>query len=223
MFRPPSELVARPNAQRGYRPPTGAAYAFWHGLDSLLKRADMTKRTLTVVGHSMGAIVLDRVLNEFPDLPVTEIYYLAPAASMLEVVSAVVPFMARAEHRDTRFYLGTLHPFAEASEWQPAMLDIVPRGSLLEWIDHDLSSPETQLDRTAGKWSNLIEAQHVFPETVRARMVFKAFGVRDPRDAADPFLFSQVDHHGVFSEPQLRFWRPGVWTGKPAPPPPGAP
>ena len=222
MFRRPDELEARPASERGYRPSEGAAAQLVAGLARVLADSQPEScdpgaakrcRSVILVGHSMGAIVLNRVLVEHPELPVSRVYYLAAAASVNDVVGAVVPFMERPAHHSTRVYFGLLHPYAEASEWQPGYLDLVPRASLLEWIDHELTSPDTPLDRMAGKWRNLIRAQHLFPQTVRARISIKAFGVRDPQDRWNDFLFAHVDHHGAFADMSFPLFDPRTWRG----------
>ncbi|GLC28242.1 hypothetical protein [Roseisolibacter agri] len=217
MFRAPVELQATPRAARRYRQPTGAAYVLFDSLAALIAAqgadsvppARRRARRLVLVGHSMGVIALNRVLQAFPALPVDTIRYMAAAASVAEVEAAVVPFLER--HPRTVFFHGMLHPYADAGEWQPKYLDVVPRGSLLEWIDDYLTAPETPLDRTAGKWPNLILAEHVFPAAVRDRVVLKAFGVRDTLDRGSR-VFRRPARHGDFSDRRIAFWSDSAWA-----------
>jgi hypothetical protein len=111
------------------------------------------------------------------------------------------------------------------------MLDLVPRGSLLEWVDDYLATPDAPLDRVAGKWSNLVPATHIFPPSIRGRVILKAFGVRDPFDRDDPVLYSALHEHAGFSHPGFAFWDDSRWRLRPyrtpkgyvrAPQPPGA-
>jgi hypothetical protein len=161
----------------------------------------------------MGTIVLDRVLLHFPDLPVSRIYYLAPATTVHELETGVVPFLER--NPGTLYYHGMLHPYADAGEWQPGFLDLVPRGSLLEWVDDYLTTPETPFDRVSGKWSNIVAARQVFTPAVRARVVLKSFGVRDRFDADDPVRYRALERHDGLSLPGFRFWDDATWRIRP--------
>lgn len=220
-----------------YHPPRGAAYALMDSLQAMSRAQHhdsvpaerRRSRTFILVGHSMGTIVLDEILEHFPDLPVARIVYLAPATTIAELESGVVRFLQR--HPATLYYHGMLHPYADAGEWQPGMLDLVPRGSLLEWVDDYLAAPDTPLDRVSGKWANLVTATHIFPPEIRARVVLKAFGVRDPFDRDDPVLYGEMHQHAGFSNPNFAFWDDASWQLRPyrstkgyvrEPQPPGA-
>lgn len=105
---------------------------------------------------------------------------------------------------------GMLHPRVELGEVQWKFLDLVPRGTLLEWIDDYLTSPETPLDRTAGKWANMAAMQYIVPKAVRERITLKGFAHRDERDRGT-FLFAGVNSHGAFSDSRFGFWRDATW------------
>jgi hypothetical protein len=215
------EYAPNASTEAYYAPPTGAVHALIDSLQHLIREAAADSlpverqrhRALILEGHSMGTIVLDRVLLHFPELPVARIYYLASATTVHELESSVIPFLER--NPRTLFYQGVLHPYADAGEWQPAFLDLVPRGSILEWVDDYLSSPETPFDRVSGKWSNIVAAQQVFTPAVRARVVVKAFGVRDPFDAGDPARFEGLVRHDGFSRADFRFWDDASWRIRP--------
>lgn len=154
---------------------------------------------ITLVGHSMGAIVINDVLTTYPELPIKNIVYMAPACSVRDAQKMVVPYLRR--HQGTRFFLLTLHPTAEADE-KFSMLpwyDLVPRGSLLEWIDNWYTTPASHADRTLGKWLNVIPAIHVFAD-VRARVFLKSFTV-----GGEP----APERHGDFND--FAFWTPAFW------------
>ncbi|MBK8250014.1 MAG: hypothetical protein IPK85_21875 [Gemmatimonadetes bacterium] len=212
MFRR-REDMARRSTVTGYRPPTGATAIL---MDSLA--AHMASRCavptncraqLNLVGHSMGAIIAARVLQEWPQLHVHKLYFLGAAATVADLERTVIPYMRR--HEETRFYNGMLHPRIEVGEAQWLALDLVPRGSLLEWIDDHLTSPETPLQRTAGKWENMAAMEYVFPPDVRGRVILKGFGFRDPRDRDQPFLFKGLHGHGAFDDREFRWWRDRTW------------
>ena len=105
---------------------------------------------VTLVGHSMGAIVINRLLATEPTFPVTRIVYLAPAASNYEIELLVEPHLRRGSAAATsgttpggagggsgpsRFHTYALHSHDENLETQPKSF-ILPRGTLLVWIDN---------------------------------------------------------------------------------------
>jgi len=182
------------------------------GLDAFFRRLASRGRDerfghpayeITLVGHSMGTMVLNealrRQLRREEDggdvLPVTEIVYMAAACTIRDFADSVAPFLER--HERTRFYNLCLHPTAELVETNA--YDVPPRGSLLVWIDDFLSEPSTPLDRTLGRWENVVQAPYVIPAKVRGRVGVKAFELLRPGevwwDRPDP----QPQRHGDFS------------------------
>jgi pimeloyl-ACP methyl ester carboxylesterase len=182
---------------------------------------------LTLIGHSMGAILINYLIELQPDLPVDDLVYMAPACSVADAARALVPFLKR-KQRDrsmgagqyavegsqsrepTNFWLLTLHPLAEASETYPEFLDLAARGSLLEWIDDWYTSASHPLDRVFGKWNNAIPAIHLF-EPVMDQVHLKAFGVDGD---------SLPQRHGDFNDCPFwnrDFWHPERMPSVPAP------
>lgn len=223
MFRPERELLSLggTGVPRGRRP-SGATGVLLTKLSAMFRadslrqdslNADGTTRrykNLTLVGHSMGTIVVNRILREYPDLPVARVQYLAAAATLGDVESSVIPMLRR--RPNATFEHATLHPYAESGEKQGKVLDLfVPRGSLLEWIDNHLEKSRSPFDRRAGKWRNVALALHIFPDSVRSRVTIKAFGVGDPQDDGTRF-FRAPAKHGAFDELQLRFWCRDFWS-----------
>lgn len=176
---------------------------------------------LVLVGHSMGAMALNHLLLELEvadlpladgrslqvgwDLPVTDIVYMAPACSVREASEAVQPFVSyRNEHERVAgqdpctFHVLTLHPLADASEANVDLL--VPRGSLLEWIDVYYTTPATPQDSVLGKWLNLAPLLHLFGP-IRKHMGVKVFSVHGD---------SIPQRHGDFNDGP--FWRPTYWS-----------
>jgi hypothetical protein len=174
---------------------------------------------ITLVGHSMGTIVLNQMVREFgmeptsavegsapparAALPFNRIVYMAGAATVRDYQDSVLPYLR--QNRDARMYHLILHPRAEIRErFDPGIpyLDLPPRGSLLVWVDEFLSTPETPLDRTVGRYENLLPAVHNTPDEVRGRVHIKAFGVgsgvRGPQE------------HGDFTT-HLKFWKSECW------------
>jgi hypothetical protein len=124
---------------------------------------------------------------------------MAPACSVRDLEKVVVPYLQR--HPLCRFFLLTLHPIAEADERYEVLpwYDILPRGSLLEWIDNWYTTPPSLLDRVAGKWLNVIRAVQTFGD-VRGRVFIKAFDVGGD---------DGPQKHGDFNG--FDFWRPEFW------------
>jgi pimeloyl-ACP methyl ester carboxylesterase len=111
-----------------------------------------TASQITLVGHSMGAIILNRVARD-TKIDFAKIVYMGAACSIEDFSTSVLPYLR--EHTNTEFYSLSLHPVAEAGEWYLIAGDLVPRGSLLMWLDNFLMNPVTEQERTLGRWRNL--------------------------------------------------------------------
>ncbi|MBK8180860.1 MAG: hypothetical protein IPK67_18605 [Planctomycetes bacterium] len=151
---------------------------------------------LTLVGHSMGAIIWNDALLLFPELPVRDIVYMGAACSVLDAERTLVPFLKA--HPSTQFHNLTLHPIAEAEEVN--LYELPSRGSLLEWIDNWYSRPTNITLKRLGKWLVAIETIHVF-KPVRAQIHLKGFGRRPD---------SKPSAHGEFND--CPFWRREFWS-----------
>jgi pimeloyl-ACP methyl ester carboxylesterase len=208
MFRADDERsTALSMAKQGavdYRAPSGALGMLMDSLSALVAE-ERDSRTITLIGHSMGAIVMNELLQRYPKLPVTDIVYMAPASSVRDLETSVIPFMR--ENRKTRFYILTLHPRADMRE-RALGTDFLPRGSLLEWLDDYLTKPRTRLDRRLGKWRNVIDHHYIFPPEVRGRVSIKAFGIGD--STVTPYG-NRPTRHGQFNDPRVPFWRRSFW------------
>ncbi len=166
---------------------------------------------VTIVAHSMGAIVANELIRRHGDrLHLSNIVYMAAACGVEEFDRTVIPFLRTNRH--TQFYNLCLHPVNDSSESyayiSPLLEPFAPQGSLLEWIDDYYSSAETAYGRTLGKWNNAIlgtqgylESGHI--DHLATRIHIKGFGV-GPEEAYGP------QHHGGFD--QMRFWDPDFWT-----------
>lgn len=164
-----------------------------------------------LVGHSAGTIVLNQWLREYgPELNglVDSIVYMAAATSIRDYQESVWPFLERSQH--TKFYNLMLHEKAEAQDnWilpipivEQLMIDPGPRGSLLVWIDGFLGNPLTTVDRTLGRYTNLMATIHNTPTSIRGRIFLKVFPIG---------VDNQPQKHGDFSDP-FRFWRSLCWN-----------
>jgi len=216
MFRPGTELCGPAGSGLpSARSPSGGAGRFLTALEAKINANPRREWRIILVGHSMGAIVANRILREYPTLPIIRVQYLASAASIADVESSVIPYLRR--RPDATFETATLHPFAETGEYQSPkpigkLADVfVPRGSLLEWIDDYFENARSPFDRRSGKWRNMALALHIFPEDVRNRVTIKAFGVGDPIDAGTRFA-QHPARHGEMADASLRFWCRDYWA-----------
>jgi hypothetical protein len=200
--------------------PDGALSVFLRRLQEMMDRNGGREAwDITLVGHSMGTIVLNQMIREFGlkaatgsdgktatsgvALPFNRIVYMAGAATVRDYQDSLFPYL-RANRNAEVFHL-VLHPKAEVRErFDPGIpyLDFPPRGSLLVWVDDFLSAPETPLDRTVGRYENLLTAVHNTPDELLGRVHIKAFGTG--RDVRAP------QKHGDFTS-HLKFWKPECW------------
>lgn len=171
--------------------------------------------SITLIGHSMGAIVANEMISRHSELPFDRIVYMAAACSIKECTTSVGSYLLK--NRYSHFYNLTLHPVSEVAETEPAIGPedrwyqaawkfpaslMVPRGSLLVWLDEFFTNPTTEQDRRMGKWRACIRSANAFPKEVQSRVHLKMF-TRGPVD--DP------QTHGAFSSEGIGFWRPEFW------------
>lgn len=202
-----------PAAPYAFAPSSGGLAQFYRRLSKSIEKQPWE---FTLIGHSMGAIVVNQTIREFGDhLPIRNIVYLASAASLNDYQVTVFPYLMRynlraadpAKRRRVDMYHLTLHREAEVTErWTGGGFGVIDwplRGSLLMWIDTFLSQPATRYEHTSGRFTNLLRVLHDTPEPIWPNVHIKAFSL----DAAsDPYK------HGGFGE--KKFWRDDFW--KPA-------
>ena len=165
MFEDPNAFGHRQNAPPGYIAPSGALSHLLDSLEQQIRHDTATKYELTVIGHSMGAIVATEVARRRDSLPIDNLVFMAAASSLREFEVGVIPYLER--HDSTQFYDLTLHPLADLRENH--FFRIPPYGSLLEWVDSYYSRPENDFDRMMGKYNNVVQASFMFPTSIRGR------------------------------------------------------
>src|SRR5207244_6474714 len=104
----------------------------------------------------------------------------------------------------THFNNLCLHDDAENSEKNPGEFDLSQRGSLLTWIDTLYQSPESENDRTFGRWVNAILATDDFPSDILDRITIKEFGRDRPRkehEKGPVYTEDRRDTRNVVTEP----------------------
>jgi hypothetical protein len=219
---------------------TGRKGAMWHFGNYLATKGVAApgageRSTITIIGHSMGAIVACELLQCFHALPVDNLVFEAAACSVSNFKTNVIPFLeeqnlraqiATLEKRDpgtvvkTHVYNLCLHDDAENAEKNPGELDLSQRGSLLTWIDTLYQSPESENDRTFGRWVNAILATDDFPSDILDRITIKEFGRDRLRERHPNVPIYTVEDEGrpKIAEPskhgEMTRYEPGVTKRK---------
>lgn len=158
--------------------------------------------SVTLVGHSMGAMVLNRGLREFPDVRTKDILYMAAACSVKDFSASVVPYMARHDS-ETHFHNLCLHPRAELRERAgPLRGELAPRGSLLVWIDTFLDRPDAFSDRVLGHFENAMIASHLIPARLQHRVHMISMDAGEPQGKG---AHGALQLHGDFKN--YEFWK----------------
>ena len=136
-------------------------------------RVKLREASVTLVGHSMGTMVINLLVEAFPHLSYRDIVFFSGAATINQTKAALDPLL-REGKGNVRFYNLMLHPMNDAREitmawrWRPS-------GSLLVWIDDMLEHPDTLLDRTVGQWTNMRGGRRHFSREAREWMQLKVF------------------------------------------------
>jgi pimeloyl-ACP methyl ester carboxylesterase len=170
-------------------------------------RAALADARITMIGHSMGAIVINELLDRFRDLPYADIVVMASAASMRDTRRVLNRYFEDAPggEPDTNFHALMLHPLNDARERQYA--GAVPSGSLLMWIDEMYGVPRTPDDKTLGFWPTAESARRMFGFAAQKHMLYRVFS-RPQAAMEDP---TNPIEHGQFNEDDTCFWRPSFW------------
>jgi pimeloyl-ACP methyl ester carboxylesterase len=187
-------------------PPSGAAYLFLKKLNEKLKevRKKYPKFEVTLMGHSMGGIVINQALLRLPEFDVDNIVYMGSADSLQNYLNVTNILFHYRKEKNLNIYNLHLHPENENREI--TAYGVAPSGSLLAWIDHSYGAPEYILQRTSGRWSNMRKALNLIPVEQRDKHHFKVFGRGS--EGASP------QKHGHFDNPDFEFWEKTFWSGK---------
>jgi pimeloyl-ACP methyl ester carboxylesterase len=156
-------------------------------------------KPVTLIGHSMGTIVLNELIRHHGDRVFDRIVYMGAACSIEDFANTVPAYLKR--RPEARMHILTLHPEAERSE--NSAFSLLPHGSLLHWLDSFVLGPRTALQKTLGQWNNLMKVLGVLePDLgpIRDRLFIKGFPIDGDRFPST---------HGSFDE--YRYWRPEFW------------
>ena len=209
-------------------PGSGALYSLLEKLKNQLEQPENKNIKITMVGHSMGAIVVNKIGLLEPKLPYKNIVHMASADSINNLFNMVVPYInysiekkkdeCQTSKKDSpectewakgqavNFYSLMLHPDNEDRE--EAWNSLVPSGSLLTWIDNMYTSPETVLDKRSGRWDNIKSSIKFLPTEVANNMHFKIFGLSHTK-CGEVEICQMPQKHGDFDA--MRFWDSATW------------
>ena len=187
-------------------PPSGAAQIFLRRLNDRIKefRKDHPAFEVTLIGHSMGAIIINQALLSLPEFDVDNIVYMASADNLQNYINVTKILLQNKKRQNRKFNIYNLFLHPENENREIRALGIAPSGSLLAWIDHSYGTPEYILQRTAGRWANMRKIIDLIPDEDRPFHHFKIFGRASHK-------VSPQDH-GAFDE--FRFWDNSFWSGK---------
>lgn len=132
---------------------------------------------ITLAGHSMGAIVVNHILREFPKMRFRRIVYMGAAASVDDFRDTLIPYLT--QHDEAQFSSFSLASRNESGE--VAGEDFLPRGSLLVWIDEIFEPGYWVGQRRIGWWRTAKRAS-VDPKVCSRMVFFKFVGMeQDPQ------------------------------------------
>jgi hypothetical protein len=165
---------------------------------------------ITIVAHSAGAIVANRLIANYPRLPIHNLVYMAPACTIDELMPGgkITKWLAAqsASTGDRNLYILALH---EQSEFEEShFLGLAPRGSLLVWLDEYIQPKSSEFGGTMlGRARNLRLHAHLIPCGIQKQVHITAFN-----DNASMKPWEQPQHHGDFGD--LPYWGRDWWYPK---------
>lgn len=206
-FYSPSDLENKVHStEYGIGSGSGALYRFLIELEKLITDENLDVE-ITLVGHSMGAIVINKMLSLDVELPYKNIVHMASADSIDNLFNHVIPYMSKENNDDVSFYSLSLHP--ENEDREVSAWGATPSGSLLVWIDNMFTVPETVMNKRSGRWENMDRALPLIPKETRDRMFFKIFGLNHSGESSLPDGSQEPQKHGDFDE--IPFWDERAW------------
>jgi hypothetical protein len=170
---------------------------------------------ISLVGHSMGTIIIDRLLRYAPNLVVKNIVFMGAATSVEDYRDTVDAYLDRHKgdgEPGTQMYHLVLHPLAEATERNAR--DFAPRGSLLVWIDNYFTDPTTPLGRRVGRFSNVVPELQFAADGIKKQIHLKVFRVERKYNCSNPRKHGDF---GLFPFWDERFWDPATPTDDTSP------
>ena len=168
---------------------------------------------LTLVAHSLGAIVANDMLAIYEDVPFKDIVYMAGASTIRETMDALFPYLE--DNGSTHFYNLMLHPNTElrSSGFGVSRRLALPRGSLLRWIDSFYEISDSGMDRTVGQWRNIRGMLHILRRdelaNIRRQLTFRVFGEQNgPKEHGQ---FNDILEVGGVPNLCYKYWDRNFW------------
>ncbi len=174
----------------------------------LMKKLSDDGKEITLIGHSMGAIVVNEIVRRYSDSNINKIIYMAAACTSKDFMDTIPPYLDRKNKNipnSTQFYSLSLHPLADKDEVSGFFGHVLPSGSLLEWLDSYVHRVKTPLDLTFGKWNNAMKVLPLLEGYDGARVKNNIFIKGFPVDG-DNFPST----HGSFGK--YSFWDQNFWN-----------
>lgn len=190
-----------------YQTPGGGVSIF---LNKLRKHISLNggkaKWEVTLIGHSMGAIVANEMIRRFGH-PLSDdesapffdrVVYMAAACSLADYMNTISPYLAM--HKNVRMYHLMLNDQADSSE---SYGTVAMHGSLLVWIDSFFGAVDSPFDMVAGRYINFLRVAHLHEPEIRSRVSIKVFNYGEGTENTNP------QTHGDFGN--FPFWKPAFW------------
>lgn len=185
--------------------------------DQLLKQIndgpDPDRYEITLIGHSMGAFILNSLINTHLEILVenqilSNVVYMAAATNIEETILTIRNLYQAYESKSIesdqwpKVSNLMLNRVAEVSEMM--FSGLVPSGSLLVWVDEIYERPNHPAGRTIGAEVNVFSALPYIEQQLGPyytdKITFKSF---------DRAPGSKPASHGEFNDD--KFWHPSFW------------
>lgn len=121
---------------------------------------------IILVGHSMGTIVANQILQRWPEISYNKIIYMAAACNIKNFELSVVPYLKK--NKSTHFFNYVLHRKAE--NYESHIYGLGGVGSLLVQIDNFYANPVSEKERTLGKWENVMNGLNYFDKDIYGQL-----------------------------------------------------
>ena len=166
----------------------------------------------SIFAHSMGAIVVNEVLERSQWQPVPRfrnLVYMAPACSIVDYEEAMFPYLRKHKEYGSKFYNLMLHPRAEDEEMM--FYDLIPRGSLLVYVDQFFTQPSTPRESTLGRFENVFRTVHATESEIADQVHFRVFPAGAGSEGRELWedRTDTPETHGEFTPSE--FWKTSFW------------
>ena len=146
-------------------------------------RAKHPETRISLVGHSMGTIIINHILREFPEVKFERIIYLGAAATIKDYRNTIPGYLSH--NPSSQFYSFSLSIKDESGEFNY----FLPRGSLLVWIENifepGLSPSDKRIGFFRNRHSNKIRSDKMETLCKRIHLVKYTGLSNEPRSHSD--------------------------------------